>query len=190
MLRCAALIVSLLLGTQASAKDPDPCDYVSHDEDRFGGGTNMSANIQSLSQLTAVGMDLTMKSKVVELNMVVKQGGALNGIVAAGTQLPVSFADGTVGTLTTGRDSPTQAYVVGSTIMTNVPYAIVIDAAMLETLASTPMAAIRIPYPGGTLDWEANKTIQKRLMYAAQCMRAELAASGGLAPAAAPAPAP
>jgi hypothetical protein len=166
-----AIVLGLSLASPALAGTV--CSGIKVKEDKFGGGKSAVAVVQALSQLRAVGVMLSSKSGTVTLTMTVKEAGALNGGVAAGSQIAFSFADGEVITLSTAQDASFQSYVSGESIMTNVPYSFVLDPAQLEKFANTAVVAARVPVmsQGTTYDWEANSGVQKKLQSAAQCMK-------------------
>jgi len=135
-----------------------------------------------------VGLSVVLKSGVPELDMLVKEGGAISGGIPAGSTLPFAFTDGSVLTLGTIRDNPTQPYTDGTTVMTNVPYSLGVDSQQIHLFATTPLQAVRVAYPGGTYDWQVKKAIQDDLMTAFQCVESKAPAAS--APPAAGPPAP
>ncbi len=161
--------ILLALSTAPRAHAADACAAFDVQADKFGAGTNVTANVQGLSQFTAIGITLEVKTGQAELTLTAKTGGAVSAKVAAGAELPFRFGDGTVKTLVTNRDSAMTSYVGQDQVMTLVPYAIGLDAATLTLMAAQPVTAIRFPLPSGPYDWDANKGVQKKLMAAAAC---------------------
>lgn len=154
-----------------SAHAGDVCKGVKTKADKFGGGSVSTATLQSPSQLRMLGMSMQSKSGADSLTVIVKEGGAVNGVIAAGSEMMFSFSDGTVLTLATATDAATQSDVQGSAIITYVSYTFDLTEDHLKTMAGANLSAIRVPIvsTGQTYDWDANKSVQKSMLSVSQC---------------------
>ena len=179
-------LLAALLVTPAHGKDA--CAGYKVQKDEFGGGSQVVAMAQGLSQFTAVAMVFEAKSGVGELSMITKEGGAVSGSVAAGVEIPLKLEDGTILALKTVREAATKPYVSNDSVMTMVPYALGLDVDSVAKLAASPIVAARIPTSQGPWDWKPNKGVQKSVIKAATCMKEHVTASAS--PAAAPLAAP
>ncbi len=177
MKRCIAILVLCSLASAAAAKPADDvCAGVRSEVDAFGGGTNLSANVQSAGKLNPVGMTLILQSGRIGLDMILKEGGALNGGVVAGTPVLFSFTDGTVLTLTTNRDNPMTADVAGNVILTDIPFTIDLTPEQVHVMATTPLRAIRFPIPR-PFDWQPKESLTPKLQAAALCVEKQIGAT-------------
>lgn len=157
----------------AGVASAEPCKGIRVQEDRFGDGQMATAHIQRLNQFRAVGIALKRTGDGTTLHLTVKEAGALTGAVPPGTQLSFRFDNGHVLKLATDVEVPLQSYASGSQFMTNVPYALPLEPAQLDTFASHTLEAVRVPIQsrGTTHDWDVNRRAQKRLQRAAACLK-------------------
>ncbi|NOY24485.1 MAG: hypothetical protein GXP62_01295 [Oligoflexia bacterium] len=166
------LTAVLYLSSPVSASDK-LCKGIKLKEDRFGGGLTATEVIQALGRLRAIGMHMEAKSGTVTLTVRVKESGALNGGVPAGSEIIFSLDDGTMLTLATARETSVQSYVSGDAVMTAVPYTFVLSPDQLETFSTSELDAARVPVisTGTTFDWSASGKVRKKLLSTAACMR-------------------
>jgi hypothetical protein len=170
MKRALIVILGLLLAAPALAQDP--CKGVKIKDDKFGGGSSAIGIVQQLGKFRAVGMFLRSQYGIVELQMTVKEGGAVGGKLSAGTEMVFRFEGGQVLTLATHSDASPRSYVSDGAVMTTVPYAFALTPEELQTFVSSPLLAVRVPVisTGTTFDWEANSGVQTKLKAFATCM--------------------
>jgi hypothetical protein len=164
------LFLPAALALSVSAQAGDACKGFKVEADAFTGTANVTARIQSLHQFTAVGLALELKAGVAEMHLTAKEGGAIDGQIPAGVEVPFLFEGGEVVNLTTSRANALKSYVVETTIMTNLPFTFGVDATQLHKLSSTPLQTVRIPISSGTWDWSPKGKVQKKLMAAAACL--------------------
>lgn len=164
-------MLHLALLSSLAVAGSDPCSSYKVTEDQFGGGSNVEATVQLITQFTPVSLIFQVKSGVGELLLTVKEGGAISAGVPAGVEVPFKLEDGTILKLKTVRDTATKPYVSGDSIMTLVPYSLGVSASDVAKFAESPLVAARLPLSSGPYDWSANKGVQKSMTKAATCVR-------------------
>ena len=173
MFRLALPALAALAFLAQPALAGDACKGIKIKEDKFGTGKSADVVIQGLSQLRMLGLYMQADSGAVTFTVKVKEGGALNGLVAAGTEVMFSFDGGEVVTLATANDAALQSYVAGDVVLTNVPYTFQLTAEQLDKFATVDLVALRVPVisTGTTYDWDANGGVVKKLRSSATCLQ-------------------
>lgn len=172
-----SLFLPAALALSVNAYAGDACKGFDVEADAFTGTANVTARIQGLGQFTAVGLWMELKAGVMELNLTAKEGGAIDGQIPAGVEVPFLFDGGEVVPFTTSRANALKSYVVETTIMTNVPFTFGLNAELLGKLATTPLQTVRIPISSGTWDWNPKGKVQQKIQAAAACMQEYLPAA-------------
>ncbi len=162
--------IVFLFGTAQAA---DVCKGVRFKEDPFAGGDSALEVVQAMSQFAAASVVLELKAGKTELTISTKEFGAQSGNVQAGIEVPFRFADGTVLTLATARETQRSAYVTDTQVMTISPLTFALDAAALEAFSSSALTVARVPTAAGPWDWEPNGGLQKKLQAVALCFKSK-----------------